>query len=137
MPESQKRSSTFPPRILKLLLESRMLGIRAGDDHKFTGIWFVIVGSRLFVRPWNDKPTGWRSALLREGRGAISVSNREIPIRARRSRSEGLFDAVDAAYAAKYDTKASQKWVRGFARNRRRLTTTELLPADSRARTRT
>jgi hypothetical protein len=133
MPEKQAPRSTFSARTLNLLLESRMLGIRAGADHKFTGIWFVVVGNRLFARPWNDKPTGWHRTLLREGRGAILVSNREIPIRARRSRSEGLFDAVDAAYAAKYDTKASQKWVRGFKLRSRRLTTTELLPAERRA----
>jgi hypothetical protein len=134
MPTRQARSSTFPSRTLKLLLESRMLGIRAGADHKFTGIWFVVVGNRLFVRPWNDKPAGWHRALLRDRRGAITVGNREIPVRARASRSEGLFDAVDAAYASKYDTKASQKWVRGFAERRRRLTTTELLPASERPR---
>ena len=109
-----------------------MLGIRAGNDHRFTGIWFVLVNGRLFVRPWYDKPTGWRSALLEEGRGAMTVSKREIPIRARPSKGERLFDAVDAAYAAKYDTKASQKWVRGFATARRRATTTELLPARGR-----
>jgi hypothetical protein len=131
MPEKQKSRSTFPPRVLNLLLESRMLGIRAGDDHKFTGIWFVVVGNRLFVRPWNDKPAGWHRALLRDRRGAIKVGDREIPVRARASRSESLFDAIDAAYASKYDTKASQVWVRGFATPRRRRTTTELLPATS------
>ena len=134
MPGKQTRSSTFPPRTLELLLESRMLGIRAGADHRFTGIWFVVVGNRLFVRPWYDKPTGWRRALLRDRGGAIKVGDREIPVRARASRSEALFDAVDAAYASKYDTKASQKWVRGFAERRRRLTTTELLPAAGRSR---
>lgn len=129
MPDPVSRHSTFPPRVLSLLMDSRTLGIRAGSEHRFTGIWFVVVAGRLFVRPWNDKPTGWRRALLRERRGAITLSKREIPIRARPSRGEGLFDAVDAAYAEKYDTKASQKWVQGFALPTRRKNTTELLPA--------
>src|SRR5262249_37073226 len=94
MPDSGKRPSTFPPRVLSLLMDSRMLGIRAGSEHRFTGVWFVLVAGRLFVRPWNDKPTGWHRALLRERRGAITVLKREIPIRARPSRGEGLFDAV-------------------------------------------
>ena len=106
-----------------------MLGVRAGTrSHKFTGIWFVVVAGRLFVRPWFDNPEGWRRTFLREPRGKILVSGREIPVSARPSRGERLYDAVDAAYAAKYDTKASQKWVRGFALPRRRKTTTELLP---------
>jgi hypothetical protein len=119
----------FPAAVLSLLLENRMLGIRAGtEDHRFTGIWFVVVAGRLFVRPWYDEPTGWHRAFAKDPRGAILVSDREIPVRARMTRGERLYDAVDAAYAAKYTTKASQKWVRGFALPSRRKTTTELLP---------
>jgi hypothetical protein len=123
-----KPRATFPPRILQLLLDSRMLGIRAGEDHRFTGIWFVVVAGRVFVRPWNDKAAGWHRALLENPRGAITLSNQEIPVRARPSRGERLFDSIDAAYAAKYPTPASQKWVRGFALPRRRRATMELRP---------
>ncbi len=119
----------FPARTLSLLREPRMLGIRAGTEpRRFTGIWFVVVRERVFVRPWNDKPRGWHQTFLREARGAITVSGREITVRARRVRGNRLLDAIDAAYTEKYDTKASQKWVRGFALPERRSTTTELLP---------
>jgi len=37
-------------------------------------------------------------------------------------------DAIDAAHAAKYTTKANQKYVKGFATPKRRATTLELLP---------
>src|SRR5262245_50089915 len=106
-----KARSTFPSKVLELFLASRMLRIRAGSDHRFTGIWFVMVAGRLFVRPWNDKPSGWRRGLLEDPRGAISLFDREIPIRARPCRGERLFDSIDAAYAAKYPTPASRKWV--------------------------
>jgi hypothetical protein len=106
-----------------------MLGVRAGTGpHRFTGIWFVVVGGRVFVRPWNDKAGGWYRAFIREPRGAIVVFGRQIPVRARRVTGERLFDAVDVAYGKKYDTKASQKWVRGFSMPRRRKTTIELMP---------
>lgn len=106
-----------------------MLRIRAGtESHRFTGIWVVVVEGRVFVRPWNDEPGGWRQTFRREPRGAIAFDDREVAVRAQSVRSERLFDAVDAAYAAKYTTKASLRWVRGFARPRRRKTTTELLP---------
>lgn len=105
-----------------------MLGVRAGEDHRFTGVWFVLLGGRVFVRPWNDKAGGWHRAFLARPRGEILIFGREIPVRARAARGERLFDAVDAAYSRKYNTKASQKWVRGFSLARRRRTTTELLP---------
>lgn len=109
--------------------DARMLGIRAGTEpHRFTGIWFVVVDGRVFVRPWYDKPEGWHRALLLQSRGAIMVSDREIAVRARKVSGDSLLDAIDSAYAGKYDTKASLKWVRGFSTPRRRRTTTELLP---------
>ena len=59
---------------------------------------------------------------------AIDLPAREIRVRARGVRGERLLKAIDLAYGEKYDTKASLKWVRGFARGRRRLTTIELHP---------
>ena len=44
-------------------------------------------------------------------------------------RSERMRKAVTAAYAEKYATKASQKWVQGFAEPAREANTLELTPA--------
>ena len=112
-----------------MLESARMLSVRAGTgDHRFTGIWFVLVGGRLLVRPYYDSVTGWRRAFLREPRGTILVGEREITVRARSARGECLLDAMDRAYAEKYPTPGSRKWVRGFKLPRRRRTTMELTP---------
>ncbi len=124
----------FPKRILAAVDESAVLRIRAGAgaDHRFLGIWGVVAHGRVFVRPWNDKPTGWRHAFLADPghRGAIRLEKDgpEIPVRARPVRGERLNDAVDAAYEAKYASKANAKWVRGLVTARRRKTTMELTP---------
>jgi hypothetical protein len=102
--------------------------IRAGDDHRFIGIWVVVVDGRVFVRPWNDKAGGWYRAFLANPRGAIRIGDREVPVRALRVRSAKLSDAVDAAYAEKYTTKPNQKYVKGFATAKRRATIMELVP---------
>ena len=91
-------------------------------------VWVVVVEGRVFVRSWNDKARGWRRVFLEERRGAIQVLGREISVRARRTTAERLMDAIDLAYAEKYHTAASRKWVRGLARPLRRMTTTELMP---------
>ena len=65
--------------------------------------------SRVFVRSWNDKPTGWYRAFQAQPLGSIQLAGREIVIRARQLRGERLRDAVTRAYAEKYDTKASEK----------------------------
>jgi hypothetical protein len=124
----------FAARVVAAIDASRILGVRAGmEPHRFLGVWVVVVKGRVFVRPWNNKPGGWYRAFLDEPRGAISLGGREIAVRARRTQEERLMDAVDRAYAAKYPTRASQRWVRGFARPRRRATTLELLPPGRRS----
>ena len=89
----------------------------------------VVVERRVFVRSWNDRPTGWYRAFRAEPLGAISVGGTELAVRARAVRSERLRDAVTQAYAGKYHTKASEKWVRGFAEPERAGNTLELVPA--------
>ena len=120
----------FSKPVLSAIHDSRILGIRAGTGpHRFIGIWAVVLNGRVFVRPWNDKPHGWYRAFQNEPRGRIQIpSGREIRVRARQVRGERLMDAVDRAYAEKYTTPASRKYVIGFARPRRRKTTTELTP---------
>jgi hypothetical protein len=123
------RSTRFSRPVVNAIDASKILGLRAGTEaHRFTGVWVVVVDGRVFVRPWNDKALGWYRAFLDEGRGAIQVGDREIRVRARKSRGERLMDAIDLAYKNKYPTPASRKWVRGFATPRRRATTLELLP---------
>ena len=119
----------FPKATLEELAGAKILGVRAGSEHRYTGVWVVVVEGRAFVRSWNDKPTGWYRAFRAEPLGSIQLGGQEIPVRARRTRGERLRDAVTRAYAGKYTTKGSEKWVRGFAEPHRAATTLELVPA--------
>ena len=119
----------FTGPVFEELVKAKILGVRAGTDHRYTGVWVVVVEGRVFVRSWNDKPTGWYRAFQARPVGSIQLAGREIAIRARQLRSERLRDAVTRAYAVKYDTRASEKWVRGFAEPHRTVTTLELVPA--------
>jgi hypothetical protein len=120
---------TFSGATLGALDAAKILGVRAGIEHRPTGVWVVVVGRRVFARSWSDKPTGWYRAFLEEPLGVIQVpSGREIRVRAKKVRGERLLDTIDEAYAAKYNTPASRKWVRGFAQPRRRATTLEFVP---------
>ena len=104
------------------------MGVRAGADHKFTGVWPVVVDGRVFARSWGVSRDGWYSAFVEETNGSIQIGDREIRVRGLRARGERIRDKVEEAYAAKYTTKASQKWVRGFRTDRRRDATIEFVP---------
>lgn len=109
---------------------SKIIGIRAGarSDHRFTGVWPVVVQGRVFARSWTVKRDGWNHAFLEDPLGVMQVGERQVRVRAVPVRSERLRDAVEDAYAEKFNTKASQKYVRGFRTPRRRNTTLEFVP---------
>ena len=119
----------FSQEQLAALARAKILGVRAGSEHRYTGVWVVVVDGRVFVRSWNDKPTGWFRAFLAAPLGSIQFLGQELAVRGIRTRSERLRAAVTDAYAGKYDTKASQRWVLGFAEPERAASTLELVPA--------
>ena len=119
----------FSKPVIAALAGAKIVGVRSGTEHRPTGVWVVVVNTRVFVRSWSDKPGGWFRAFIQEPRGVIQIpSGREIRVRGKRVRGERLLDAIDAAYDTKYDTPASQKWVHGFAEPLRRATTLEFVP---------
>jgi len=118
---------TFPRALVAAIDASKILGVRAGlrSDHRFVGIWPVVVGGRVFARSWSLKPGGWYRTFLDDPRGTIQVDGREVDVRAVPVRSERIRDAVEEAYAAKYPTPGSRLYVRGFRTKRRREATME------------
>ena len=119
----------LPRSVVAAVDESKILGIRAGarSDHRFIGIWAVVVDGRVFARSWTLKPEGWYRTFLEDPLGTIQVGDRQVRIRAVRARGERLRDAVDQAYAEKYPTPGSVMFVRGFRTPRRRETTLEFV----------
>ena len=118
----------FPADELEALGRAKIVGVRAGSEHRYTGVWVVVVDRRVFVRSWNDKPTGWYRAFLAEPLGTVQVGHREIPVRAARPRAAELRRAVTQGYAEKYDPKGAKQWVDGFREEERERNTLELLP---------
>lgn len=121
-------SKRFSDRRVAAFADAAILGVRSGTEHRYTGVWVVVVQGRIFVRSWNDKPTGWYRAFLDEPRGSVTLADAEIRVRGTPVRSARTRRAVSEAYAEKYPTKGSAKWVRGFAEPAREAHTLELLP---------
>ena len=134
----KKRPSAGTPRmtrrfsrpIVAAIDESKILGVRAGarSDHRFIGIWVVVVDGRVFARSWTQKPDGWYRTFLEDPLGTIQAGKRLIRIRVVRARGDRIREAIERAYAEKYPTPGAAKYVRGFRTLRRRDTTLEFLP---------
>jgi hypothetical protein len=94
----------------------------------------VVVNGRVFVRSWTLRADGWYRTFLKDPLGTLQVGERRVRIRGVPARSERIRDAVERAYATKYSTPGSLKYVRGFRTKRRREATLELRPLGSEAR---
>lgn len=123
------KDSTFADDVVEALRKAKILGVRSGTEHRYTGVWVVVVDGRVFARSWNDKPTGWFRAFRKEPAGTIQAGDLEIAVRAKPVRSARVRDAVTAAFAEKYPTRGSKKWVDGFAEPERVVNTIEFVPA--------
>jgi len=119
----------FSADILAAIRDGKILRIRAGTQpHRFIGIWAVVVEDRVFVRSWSLEPRSWYRTFLEEPVGAIQVGKEEIAVRAVRTRSERLKEAIDRAYLEKYKTPGSIRYARDLGSEKSRATTTELVP---------
>lgn len=122
------KETRFADPVVDALRNAKILGVRAGTEHRYTGVWVVVVDGRVFVRSWNDKPTGWFRAFKKQPGGTLQVGSLEIPVRSKVVSGARIRDAVTLAFAEKYNTKGSRKWVEGFAEPARALTTLEFVP---------
>lgn len=120
----------FPNAIVAAIDRSKILGVRAGaeSDHRFTGVWPIVIDGRVFARSWSRKALGWYRTFLEDPLGAIEVGKRHVRVRAVPVRSEAIRNAVERAYAQKYPTAGSRKYVRGFRTPGRRAATIEFRP---------
>jgi hypothetical protein len=122
------KADTFAADIVEAFRKAKIMGVRAGSEHRYTGVWVVVVDGRVLARSWNDKPTGWFQAFRKQASGMVQVGDMEIPVRAKVVRNARMRNAVTVALAEKYPTKGSRKWVEGFAEPARVANTIEFIP---------
>jgi hypothetical protein len=127
---TRSRRERFSRAVVDAIDEATILGVRAGSrsDHRFIGVWPVVVDGRVFARSWTQKPNGWYRRLLDDPVGVIQIGERELRFRAVRPRGTRIISAMEREYARKYPTPASRKYVRGFKSAKRRAATIEFVP---------
>jgi hypothetical protein len=123
----------FSKALLATLRDGKIFRIKAGDRHRFIGIWGVVVEGRLFVRSWSMKARSWYRTFLKDPRGFLQLGNQAIPVRAVRTRSARLKAAVDRAYLHKYGSGWELKFAKDLVGAKSRATTVELRPRSSAA----
>ena len=122
------KNDRFDSEIVEAFRKAKIMGVRAGTEHKYTGVWVVVVDERVFARSWSDKLSGWFQAFRKQRSGMVQIGDLEVSVRGKAVRSARIRDAVTAAFGEKYPTKGSRKWVEGFAEPARVANTIEFVP---------
>ena len=68
-----------------------------------TRIWAVVVEDEVYVRPASGPTSSWYAAAIAQGAGQITVAGTTFDVTFEAG-DTATYDAIDAAYAQKYDT---------------------------------
>ena len=120
---------TFTKSILNAVRKAQVIGIKAGKyPHRVIAVWAVVVKNRVYIRSWSLSNHSWYTAFRENPIGELHISGRKILIRPVFVRSEPLKAEVSAAYAEKYHTAGSARFVKEMSGRKSRNTTTGLVP---------
>src|SRR5215216_1062518 len=96
------KADSFAAEVVEAFRKAKIMGVRAGTEHRHTGVWVVVVDGRVFARSWNDNPTGWFQAFRKEPSGTVQVGELEVDVRGKLVRGARIRDAVTVAFGEKY-----------------------------------
>jgi hypothetical protein len=105
--------------------------VRAGEGRaKFTGIWMVVVGGRIFGRSYYGAERSWYTALLNGDEGDIKCGKEIVAVKGVKPKGMNrITEAIKKAYAKKYLVKSyNKKWVDGLCEPERVARTMEFIP---------
>jgi hypothetical protein len=121
----------FSKVFLKCINETQITSVRAGKDRtKFTGIWMVVVGGRIFARSYNLSDRSWYTTFLNGDDGDIKCGKEIIPVIGIKPEDINIIsEAINKAYGKKYLVKAyNKKWVDDLIQPERVERTMEFIP---------
>lgn len=107
----------FPEDFYTYLDKHTLIGVRAGmDREKFTKIWMVNIGDRVFARSWYKKERSWFTAFLQVVHGEISYGEKIIKVRGKKlDPKDPLHKKINKAYIEKYTQPGNVKFATGFS----------------------
>ena len=97
----------FPSEFLQFLDENTLVEIKSGNHRtKFTEIWMIRIGKRVFARSWNKNVKGWMNDFLINNGGQIKYGEKVLNVTVKKiDKTDKINEDISNAYLNKY-TKA-------------------------------
>jgi hypothetical protein len=121
----------FKKEILDYIMQKDTIGLRTGLNRtKFTKIWMVVVGKRVFGRSYYLSERSWYTGFLEYEKGDIQCGDSIVRVEGVKPKDlKAVTRSVNEAYEEKYLVKAyNKKWVDGIKEAERVARTMEFIP---------
>ena len=123
--------TAFKKEILDFVRLKDVIGVRTGEGRtKFTKIWMVLVGKRIFGRSYYLSERSWYTGFLEFKKGEIQCGEMILPVKGVKPKDlKSMTGPINDAYEEKYLVKAfNRKWVDGIKERERVARTMEFIP---------
>ena len=94
----------FPSEFLQFLDENTLVEIKSGHHRtKFTEIWMIRIGKRVFARSWNKNVKGWMNDFLINNGGQIKYGEKVLNVTVKKiDKTDKINEDISNAYLNKY-----------------------------------
>ena len=94
----------FPSEFLQFLDENTLVEIKSGNHRtKFTEIWMIRFGKRVFARSWNKNVNGWMNDFLINNGGQIKYGEKVLNVTVKKiDKTDKINEDISNAYLNKY-----------------------------------
>jgi len=129
--KSKSKMKKFSKAFLKCIRETQVSSVRVGKDRtRFTGIWMVEIGGRIFGCSYYGAERSWYTAFLDGNDGDIKCGKEVVPVKGVKPADiNNITEAINTAYEKKYLVRESnKKWIEGFREPERVARIMEFIP---------
>ena len=94
----------FSDEFLQFLDDNTLVEIKSGNHRtKFTEIWMIRIGKRVFARSWNKNVNGWMNDFLINNGGQIKYGEKVLNVTVKKiDKADKINEDISKAYLNKY-----------------------------------
>ena len=107
----------FPSEFLQFLDENTLVEIKSGNHRtKFTEIWMIRIGKRVFARSWNKNVNGWMNYFLINNGGQIKYGEKVLNVTVKKiDKTDKINEDISKAYLNKYTQEYNIDYAKGIS----------------------
>ncbi len=107
----------FSDEFLQFLDENTLVEIKSGNHRtKFTEIWMIRIGKRVFARSWNRNVKGWMHDFLINNGGQIKYGQKVLNVTVRKiDKTDKINKDISKAYLNKYTQEYNLEYAKGIS----------------------